>query len=160
MCICSTVKRMCLHAHLARTQGIVQTLVQAIWEETELPKATGPFGRAIQEFRRLGWRTARGWWHPIPPGTRTAVLVVHADKGYVEHLSRESIREFQLGALERRRPRTFGGMGARLEKDLKLLELNLCTVKLDKSMLRGVLAAVLWTAARAYRRGRMTGTVL
>ena len=74
-------------AHLARTQGTAETVVQAIWE------ATGPFGRAMQEFRKLGCRTARGWWHWIPPGQKEAVHLVHADKGYVEHLFRESIRE-------------------------------------------------------------------
>ena len=36
---------------------------------------------------------------------------MHADKGYVEHFFRESIREHQLGTPDERRPRTFGGMG-------------------------------------------------
>ena len=69
---------------------------------------------------------------------------------YVEHLFRELIREHQLG---RRRPRTFGGMGARLDKDPTLLEPNLCATELDKSMLKGVVVAALWTADRACWRG-------
>ena len=44
-------------------------------------------------------------------------------------------------------------MGARLDKDLTLLELDLCATALDKSMLRGVLAAALWPADTPYRRG-------
>ena len=44
----------------SRTQGTTQTVSHAIWEEMELPKATGPFGRAMQEFKKLGWRTAWG----------------------------------------------------------------------------------------------------
>ena len=140
-------------AHLACTQGTAQTVARAIWEETEPPKATGPFGRAMQELRKLGRCTARGWWHETPPGTKTTVHVVYADKGYVEHLFRESIGEHQLGTPDRRRPRSFGGMVARLDRDLTLLKLNLCATELDKSMLRGVLAAALWTADRVYRRG-------
>ena len=76
--------------------------------------------------------------------------LVHADKGYVAHLFQESIREHRLATLERRRPSTFGGMGARLDRDLALLELNVCATKLDKSMVRGILVAALWTADRAY----------
>ena len=92
-------------------------MAQAIWQETELPRAMGPFGRAVQEFRKLGWRTTRGWWQWIPPGTKTAVHLVHADKGYLEHLFRESIKEHKLVTLQRRRPRIFGGMGARPDWD-------------------------------------------
>ena len=128
-------------------------MAQAIWEETELPRATGPSGRAMQEFRKLGWCTTRGWWQRVPPGKKEAVHLVHADKGYVEHLFRESIREHQLGTLEARRPRTFGSMGARLDRGLTLLALNLCAMELNKSMLRGVVAAALWTSDRAHCRG-------
>ena len=83
---------------------------------------------------------------------------MYAHKEYAEHLFRESIREHQRGALERRRPRTFGGMGARPDRDLTLLKLNLCAIELDNSMLRGVgrpgvMAGALWTVERAYRWG-------
>ena len=146
-------KRMCWLAHLACTQGIAQTLAEAIWAEMELPTATGPFGTAVREFHKLGWRTARGWWQWVLPGTKAAVHVVHADKGYVEHLFREFIREHQLATLEGRRPHTFGGMGAPLDRYLILLVLNLCATELDKSMMRGALAAALRTSDRAYWRG-------
>ena len=55
-------KQMCWLAHLARTQGTAQVVAQAIWDETELPKAIGPFSRALQEFRRLDWRPVPEWW--------------------------------------------------------------------------------------------------
>ena len=61
---------------------------------------------------------------------------MHAERDYVEHLFRESIRERQPGTPEERRPRTFGGMGAQLDRDLTLLTLNLYTTELDKSMRR------------------------
>ena len=47
-------------------------------------------------------------------------------KGYVAHLFRESIREHQPGTLEERRVRTFGGIGAQLDRVLTLLALTLC----------------------------------
>ena len=76
----------------------------------------------------------------------------------VEHLFLELLKEHRLEALEKRRPRIFGGMGARLGRELTLSELALselalCTTELDKSLLRGVLAGAVWTADRAHRRG-------
>ena len=79
------------------------------------------------------------------PHMGVTVHLVHTCKEYVEHLFRESLREAQLTALEKRRPRTCGGMGARLHRELTLSELNWCA--------RGALAGALWTADRAYHRG-------
>ena len=82
-----------------------------------------------------------------------SVHLVHASKEYVEHLFQESLREYHLEALEKRRPRIFGGMGARLDRDLTLRELAQCATEPDKPLLRGVLAGVVWTADRAHCRG-------
>ena len=41
----------------------------------------------------------------------------------MEHVLRESLWGTQLAALEKRRPRTFGGMGARLERTLTLSDI-------------------------------------
>ena len=146
-------KRMCCLAHIARSPGTAQIVTQAIWEQTVQPKGTGPLGRALQEFRRLGWRTLRGWWSWSMPRTGISVHLVHASKEYVEHLFRESLREHHLEALEKRRPRLFGGMGAWIDRELTLSKLARCATELDRSMLRGVMAGALWTADRAHRRG-------
>ena len=58
------------------------------------------------------------------PHTGVKVHLVHAAKEYVEHLFRESLKEAQLAALEKRRPRTFGGMGACRHRELTLRELK------------------------------------
>ena len=92
----------------------------------------------------------RGWWQWTMPRTGTAVPLLHAPKEYVEHLFRESLRENQLASLEKRRPRTFGGMGVRLDRELTLSELAVCDTELDKSLLRGGLAGAIWTADRAH----------
>ena len=82
-------KRMCWLAQIARTPGTAQIVTQAIWERTTTPKAAGPLGQALWEFRKLGWQCQGGWWQ---------WAMLH--------------REAQLAALEKRRPRTFGAMGA------------------------------------------------
>ena len=48
-------KRMRWLAHTARPLGTAQTVTWAIWERTTSPNATGPLGRALCEFRKLGW---------------------------------------------------------------------------------------------------------
>ena len=146
-------KRMCWLANIARVPGTAQVITQAVWEHTEKPKGTGPLGQALREFRRLGWRNQRGWWSWTMPRTGISVHLVHAAKEYVEHLFRESLREHHLEALEKRRPRLFGGMGARIDRELTLSELERCATELDRSMLRGVMAGALCTADRAHRRG-------
>ena len=83
-------------------------------EGTQSPKPTCPLGRALQEFRRLGWRSMQGWWQWSLPHSATVVHLVHVPKEYVEHLFRKALRENQLTALEKRWPRTFVSMGARL----------------------------------------------
>ena len=98
-------------ALLARSPGTAQTVAQAIWEGTQSQKPTGPLGRALHEFRRFGWHSMRGWRQWSLPHSGAVVHRLHAPKEYVEHLFREALRESQLTALEKRRPRTFGGMG-------------------------------------------------
>ena len=128
-------------------------MAQAIWEGTQSPKPTGPLGPALQEFKRLGWHSMRGWWQWSLPHSATVVHLVHTPKEYVEHLFREARRENELTALEKRRPRTFGGMGARLDRTLTLSDIAACDMELDKSLLRGVMAEAIWTADRAHQRG-------
>ena len=64
-------------------------------------------------------------------------------------LSRGTPRE----PLEKRRPRTFGGIGAHLDRMLTLSDVATCDTELDKSLLTGVMAGAIWTADRAHRRG-------
>ena len=71
----------------------------------------------------------------------------------MEHVLRESLWETQLAALEKRRPRTFGGMGARLERTLMRSDITTFDTKLDKSLFPGVLVGAIWTGDRAHRRG-------
>ena len=77
-------RRMCWLAHLACSPGTAQTVAEAIWEGTQSPKPTSPLKRALHEFRRLGWRSMRGWWQWSLPNGGTVVHLVHAPKKYVD----------------------------------------------------------------------------
>ena len=105
-------RRMCQLAQQARTRGTPQTIIQAIWEAVPTPKVTGPLGRALQEFRKLGWQLLTGWWQWTYPGTHAQVSLALDSRSYVEHVFREALCKQQLRQLEARRPRLFGGMDA------------------------------------------------
>ena len=57
---------------------------------------TSCLGRALWEFRKLGWQCQGGWWQWAMPRTGVKVHLVHAANEYVEHLFRESHREAHL----------------------------------------------------------------
>ena len=83
-------RRMCWLTHLARNPGTAETVAQAIWEGTQSPKTTGPLGRALQEFRRPGSRSMRGWWQWSLPHSATVEDMLHVPREYVKHLFREA----------------------------------------------------------------------
>ena len=112
--------RMCPLAQLAWSPSTAQTVGHAIWEQTDSPKAAGLLRRALHEFGRLGWQCTRAWWQWNLPRMGRAVHPVHAPKEYVEHLFRVALRGNKLASLEKRRLRTFGGMGARRGKETML----------------------------------------
>ena len=132
-------KRMWWLAHIARSPGTAQTVTQA-W-------------CALHEFCKPGWRCLRGCWQWAMPRTGMAVHLVHVSKEYVEHLFRKWLRENQLVALEKRRPCTFGGMGARLNREVTLSKPAVCATHPDNSLLRGALVGAVCTADTAHGRG-------
>ena len=71
----------------------------------------------------------RGPWQWSPPHNATVVHLVHAPKEYMEHVFREALPESQLMVLEKRRPRTFGGKGARLDGMLTLSDIAACNTE-------------------------------
>ena len=97
-------RRMCWLARQARTRSTPQTIIQAIWEAVPTPKVTGPLGRALQEFRKLGWQPLMGWWKWTYPGAHAPVNLALDCESYVEHVFREVPRKQQLRWLEARRP--------------------------------------------------------
>ena len=48
---------------VARRPGSLQTVVQAVWEDTSgQPAPTGPVGRVFHTLWSLGWKPLEGWW--------------------------------------------------------------------------------------------------
>ena len=66
------------------------------------------------------------------------------------HRVRESQRFSALQALERRRPRTYGGLGGAVQRDAVRHALTVACNELELVLLRSQLAGATWTAARAH----------
>ena len=137
-------------AQASATTGTVQVLVQAMLEEHPRPPLTGPVGRALQDTRRLGWVALEGWWKWRLPGQAAPLHLALDDWGEVCHRVRESQRFSALHALERRRPRTYGGLGGAVQRDAVRHALTVAGNELELVLLRSQLAGATWTAARAH----------
>ena len=137
-------------AQASATTGTVQVLVQAVLEERPKPPLTGPVGRALQDTRRLGWVALEGWWKWRLPGQAAPLHLALDDWGEVCHRVRESQRFSALQALERRRPRTYGGLGGAVQRDAVRHALTVACNELELVLLRSQLAGATWTAARAH----------
>ena len=135
-------------ARQARVPWAGQVLVQAIWEETDRPPDTGPVGRALQSVRQLRWEAVHGWWVWRVPGQREQLHLVLGDRGDVCHRVRQSQRYTALAALERRRPATFGGLGAEVCKPACAQGMTVASSETERSLLRALQAGATWTGAR------------
>ena len=138
-------------ARQARTPGAGQVLVQAILEETDRPPDTGPVGRALQSVRQLRWEAVHGWWVWRVPGQREQLHLVSGDWGEVCHRVRESQRYTALAALERRRPATFGGLGAEVCRPACSQGMTVAGSETERSLLRALQAGATWTGARVQK---------
>ena len=114
------------------------------------PPSTGPVGRALQDTRMLGWVALEGWWKWRLPGQAAPLHLALDDWGEVCHRVRESQRFSALQALERRRPRTYGGLGGAVQRDAVRHALTVACNELELVLLRSQLAGATWTAARAH----------
>ena len=121
--------------------------MQAVLEERPKLPLTGPVGRALQDTRRLGWVALEGWWKWRLPGQAAPLHLALDDRGEVCH----RVRESQLQALERRRPRTYGGLGGAVQRDAVRHALTVACNELELVLLRSQLAGATWTAARAHK---------
>ena len=133
---------------IARTPGPVQVLVQAIWESGLRPPTTGPFGRALHVVRLLGWQPLEGWWSWIVPGQTEPLHLVQEPMRQIQHRVRDSLRCHAMRGLEARRPATYGGLGDGVDGEACRAALRVASTELEASLLRGLLAGALWTAAR------------
>ena len=124
--------------------------MQAVLEERPKPPLTGPVGRALQDTRRLGWVALEGWWKWRLPGQAAPLHFALDDWGEACHRVRESQQFSALQTLERRRPRTYGGLGGAVHRDAVRHALTVACNELELVLLRSQLAGATWTAARAH----------
>ena len=71
----------------------------------------------------------------------------------LQHRVRDSLRCHSSRQLEARRPVTFGGLGDGADGPACRAALRAASTELEKSLLRGLLAGAMWTAARVSGHG-------
>ena len=140
-------------ARLARRPGVTQVFAQAIWESGGRPPGTGPVGRALRTAASLGWTPHEGWWCWDVPGQEHPLHFVQEPLRQLQHRVRDSLRCHSTRQLEARRPVTFGGLGDGADGAACRAALGAASMELERSLLRGLLAGAMWTAARVLGHG-------
>ena len=140
-------------ARLARRPGVTQFFAQGIWESGGRPHGTGPVGRALRTAASLGWTPHEGWWCWDVPGQEYRLHFVKEPFRQLQHRVRDSLRCHSSRQLEARRPVTFGGLGDGADGTAYRAALRAACKELEKSLLRGLLAGAMWTAARLSGHG-------
>ena len=143
-------------ARLARRPGVTQVFAQAIWESGGRPPGTGPVGRALRTAASLGWAPREGWWCWDVLGQDHPLHFVQEPLRQLQHRVRDSLRCHSARQLEARRPATFGGLGDGADGPACRAALRAASTELEKSLLRGLLAGAMWTAARVSGHGMRT----
>ena len=134
-------------APIARTPGTVQVLVQAIWESGRRPLTAGPFWRALHVVSLLGWQPLEGWWTWAVPGQTEPLHLVQEPMWQIQHMVRDSLRRHAMRGLETRCPATCADLRTGLMWGACRAVLRVASTKLEASLLWGLLARALWTAA-------------
>ena len=146
-------KRLLWVARLARRPGVTHVFAQAIWESGGRPPGTGPVGRALHAAASLGWTPREGWCCWDVPGQEHPIHFVQQPLRQLQHRVRDSLCCHSWRQLEARRPVTFGGLGDGADGPACRAALRAGSMKLEKSLLRGLLAGAVWTAARVSGSG-------
>ena len=76
----------------------------------------------------------------------------------LQHRVRDSLRCHSSRQLEARRPVTFGGLGDGADGPACRAALRAASMELEKSLLRGLMARAMWTAARVLGHGTRTNS--
>ena len=140
-------------ARLARRPGVTQIFAQAIWESRGRPPGTGPVGCALRTAASLCWTPREGWWCWDIPGQEHPLHFVQEPLRQLQYRVRDSLRCHSSRQLEARRPVTFGGLGDGADGPACRAALWAASTELEKSLLRGLLAGAMWTAARVSGHG-------
>ena len=129
-----------------------------MWESGGCPPGTGPVGRALRTAATLGWSPREGRWCWDVPGQEHPLHFVQEPLHQIRHRVRDSLRCHSSRHLEARRPVTFGGLGDGVDGPACRAALRVTSTELEKSLLRGLMAGALWTAARVSSHGMRTNS--
>ena len=122
-------------ARFFRTLGPVQVMVQAIRQSGHRPPTAGPFGRALQVVRLLGWQPLEGWWSWAVSGWIELLHLVQEPRQQVQQRVRGSLCFPAMRGLEARRPATYGGLGDEVDRKARCAALRLASIELEASAL-------------------------
>ena len=140
-------------ARLVRRTGVTQVFAQAIWESGGRPPRTGPVGRSLRTAASLGWTPREGWWCWDISRQEHPLHFMQEPLRQLQHRVRDSLRCHSSRQLEARRPVTFGGLGDGADGPACRAAPRAASTELEKSLLRGLLAGAMWTAARVSGHG-------
>ena len=129
-----------------------------MWESGGRPPGTGPVGRALQTATTLGWSPREGWWGWDVLGQEHPLHFVQEPLRQVQHRVRHSLRCHSSRQLEARRPVTFRGLGDGANGPACRAALQAASTELQRSLLCGLMAGALWTAARVSDHGTRTNS--
>ena len=115
-------------------------------------------GHALHTAPTLGWSPREGWWCWDVPRAPTA-LRAGAPSPSARSITGcgTAFAAIPCASL-RRRPVTFGGLGDRADGPACRAALCAASTELEKSLLRGLMAGALWTAARVSGHGMQTNS--
>ena len=110
-------------------------------------------GRALRTAASLGWTPRQGWWCSDIPWQEHPLHFVQEPLRQLRHRVRDSLRNHSSRQLEARRPVTFGGLADGADGPACRAALRAASTELEISLLRGLLAGAMWTAARVSGHG-------
>ena len=114
-------------------------------------------GRALQTAATLGCSPREGWWCSDVPGQEYPLHFVQEPLRQVQHRVRGSLCCHSSRQLEVWRPVTTGGW-ATGQTARPAAALRVASTELEKSLLRGLMAGAMWTAARVSGHGMRTNS--
>ena len=115
-------------------------------------------GRALHTAATLGWSLREGWWCWDVPGQEHPLHFVQEPLRQIQQWVRDNLCCHSSRQLEARRLVTFGGLGDGADGPACRVALRAASTELEKSLLRGLMAGALWTAARVSGHGMRTNS--
>ena len=120
------------------------------------PPGTGPVGRALHAAGTMGCSPRDGWWCSYVPGQENPLHFVQEPHRQIQYRVRDNLRSHSSRQLEARHPVIFEGLGGGADGPTCRVALRTASAELEKSLLRGLMAAAVWTTARVSGHGTQT----